>query len=231
MIERFHRHLKSSIKCNHQTDRWTEVLPLILLGIRAALKEDLGCTTAEMVYGSTLRLPGEFFIPATDHHSDPADFVSRLRDVMTDLRAPPVRPQQRATYISKALHSCSHVFVRRDAVKKPLQPPYDGPYKVLQKTEKFYLLEMRGKSDTVSIDRLKPAFMEATPPVATTSPPKQSTLLPKESMPPTHPPLPPTPSIKPPATPATTISPKPTAPLTRMTRAGRTVKWPDKLNL
>ena len=96
MIERFHRHLKSALKCNQQPDRWSEALPFVLLGIRSTLKEDLGCTTAEMVYGSTLRLPGEFFTPAPDHNSDPTDCVSRLKDVMADLRAPPVRPQHRS---------------------------------------------------------------------------------------------------------------------------------------
>ena len=30
------------------------VNPLILLGIRCTLKEDLHCTTAELVYGTTL---------------------------------------------------------------------------------------------------------------------------------------------------------------------------------
>ena len=36
-------------------------LPLVLLGIRTALKDDLHCSTAELVYGTTLCLPGEFF--------------------------------------------------------------------------------------------------------------------------------------------------------------------------
>lgn len=40
-----------------------DALPLVLLGIRTALKEDIASTAAEMVYGTTLRLPGEFFTP------------------------------------------------------------------------------------------------------------------------------------------------------------------------
>ena len=44
--------------------KWTKALPLIMLGIRTALKEDLQCSTAELVYGTTLRLPGEFLIQA-----------------------------------------------------------------------------------------------------------------------------------------------------------------------
>ncbi|GFV94129.1 retrovirus-related Pol polyprotein from transposon 17.6 [Trichonephila clavipes] len=37
MIEELHRPLKSAIKC-HATERWTEVLPIILLDLRASLK-------------------------------------------------------------------------------------------------------------------------------------------------------------------------------------------------
>ncbi|GFU43363.1 integrase catalytic domain-containing protein [Trichonephila clavipes] len=40
MIEELHRPLKSAIKC-HATERWTEVLPIILLGLRASPKEDI----------------------------------------------------------------------------------------------------------------------------------------------------------------------------------------------
>lgn len=50
MVERFHRQLKAAIKC-HKTEAWTEVLPVILLGIRAAWKEYIGATFAEMTYG------------------------------------------------------------------------------------------------------------------------------------------------------------------------------------
>ncbi|GFX92432.1 transposon Tf2-11 polyprotein [Trichonephila clavipes] len=57
MIEELHRPLKSAIKC-HATERWTEVLPIILLGLRASLKEDILCTPAELVFGTTIRLPG-----------------------------------------------------------------------------------------------------------------------------------------------------------------------------
>ncbi|GFU15630.1 hypothetical protein TNCV_3615491 [Trichonephila clavipes] len=57
MIEELHRPLKSAIKC-HVTERWTEVLPIILLGLRASLKEDILCTPAELNFGTTIRLPG-----------------------------------------------------------------------------------------------------------------------------------------------------------------------------
>jgi len=59
MVERLHRQLKAAIKA-HQTEAWTKVLPIILLGIRATWKEDIKSTPAEMVYGEPIRLPGQF---------------------------------------------------------------------------------------------------------------------------------------------------------------------------
>ncbi|GFU08796.1 retrovirus-related Pol polyprotein from transposon 17.6 [Trichonephila clavipes] len=59
MIEELHRPLKSAIQC-HATERWTEVLPIILLGLRAHLKEDILCTPAELVLGPLFDCQGRF---------------------------------------------------------------------------------------------------------------------------------------------------------------------------
>lgn len=60
LVERFHRQLKAAIKC-HADESWTDALPVILLGIRAAFREDLDASVAELVFGESIRLPGEFF--------------------------------------------------------------------------------------------------------------------------------------------------------------------------
>ncbi|GFV97450.1 hypothetical protein TNCV_2039581 [Trichonephila clavipes] len=41
---------------------------------------------------------------------------------------------------------------------RPLQQPYDGPFKVLQRKDKVFFLDINGKRVSVSIDRCKPAF-------------------------------------------------------------------------
>lgn len=56
MIEWFHRQLKAALKYQPNLTNWVSSLPLTLLGIRTALKEDLQCTAAELVYGTTLRI-------------------------------------------------------------------------------------------------------------------------------------------------------------------------------
>ena len=39
---------------------WTTKSPAVLLGIQLAVKETLGGSATEMIYGTTLRLPGDF---------------------------------------------------------------------------------------------------------------------------------------------------------------------------
>ena len=92
-VERFHQQLKASLKAH--ADPWSEKLAWVLLGIRSVLKEDLHCTAAELVYSTTLHLPGEFFnstghtdTPDLTGHTDTPDrasYVAKLRVSMKQL--------------------------------------------------------------------------------------------------------------------------------------------------
>ncbi|GFU09911.1 retrovirus-related Pol polyprotein from transposon 17.6 [Trichonephila clavipes] len=157
MIEELHHPLKSAIKC-HATERWTEVLPIILLGLRASLKEDILCTPAELVFGTTIRLPGEMF-DSSKPDDDVVNFVSKLKSHMQSLHPkPPKHHGKRPVFIHPGLLEATHVFLRRDMLRRPLQQPYDGPFKVLQRKDKVFFLDINGKRVSVSIDRCKPAF-------------------------------------------------------------------------
>ena len=100
---------------------------------------------------------------------DPSDYVSQLRTHMQRIRPPPPRLSQRNSHVSEALATATHVFIRRDAVRKPLQPPYDGPYSVLKRTDKHFTVDINGRKDTVSVDRLKPAHLDNDIPYPTPS--------------------------------------------------------------
>lgn len=79
-------------------------------------------------------------------------------------RVRPVQPRlQRRTpiYVPHDLRTSTHVFVRRDTVRKPLQQPYDGPFRVVERRDKHFVLDLGGRTDTVSVDRLKPAHLAA----------------------------------------------------------------------
>ena len=202
IIERFHRQLKASLKAQVSPTHWADSLPLVLLGIRAALKDDIHCSAAELVYGTTLRLPGEFFHDGDNTETyDPAAYAARLRSTMQKLQATPVRSQpQRKVHVCKDLPSCTHVFVRNDTVRKPLQQPYTGPHQVLKRSEKQYTVDFNGRHEVISLDRLKPAHME------------QST----------------TEDMDDDFSPPTSEEPRP--PNQRITRSGRHVHWPERLS-
>lgn len=159
LIERLHRQLKAAIVC-HATDSWTEALPLVLLGIRSAFKEDIQASTAELVYGETLRLPGEFFVAPPNMTTDVTDFVGRLRSIANNMRPQPAsRHSKKSIFIFKDLATSSHVYLREDALRGSLQPAYTGPHLVLERGDKTFKLLIKNKPVKVSIDRIKPAYI------------------------------------------------------------------------
>ena len=80
---------------------------------------------------------------------------------MQALKATPPRLVADPTVdVSNTLHGATHVFIRHDATRKPLQPPYDGPYRVLDRSTNFYTVDIKGRQDTVAISRLKPAYLD-----------------------------------------------------------------------
>ncbi|BHF82425.1 hypothetical protein SprV_0802556300 [Sparganum proliferum] len=175
LVERLHHQLKSALMSQTESATWGVKLPLVLLGIRSSVKEDIQCTAAEIVYGTPIRLPGEFVQPSTTNTNISSTFVQQLKQRMAQLRPTRTRRTSNYVFVHEDLKSVPFVFVRHDAVRKPLCPPYDGPYKVVQRKDKFYVLQKADKTDTVSIDRLKPAYLECLPSISAPSiPPTMS---------------------------------------------------------
>lgn len=160
LVERWHRSMKAALMARCNTLHWASELSTILLGLRTALREDTGTSAAEILYGTSLRLPGEFYV-TSQSEPDESEYVQKLRHVMKAMRPAPTTPhtENRSTFVSKDLATCSHVFVRNDAVRKPLSPPYDGPYPVILRNEKTYTLKLPTRTTVINIDRLKPAHI------------------------------------------------------------------------
>ena len=164
IIERFHRQLKASLMARLNGPNWHDDLPIVMLGIRTSLKEDFKCSSAELVYGTTFRLPGEFVCHNQTASVDPTMFLGRLREVMHKQHPVPTQHHgKRSSYVPHSLTDATYVFVRHDAVKAPLQRPYDGPFLVVKRNEKYFTINKNGSYDTVSLDRLKPAFIDQGP--------------------------------------------------------------------
>ena len=132
-----------------------------------------------MIYGTTLRLPGEFTKQYTvDANTDLENYSDKLRVAMSRLRlCPPRDTQQNNIFQYKEIATCTHVFLRRIAIAPPLTAPYDGPYEVVARSGRVMKILMKGKVETVSLDRVKPAHLECEPTTGTniqhTTPNKQ----------------------------------------------------------
>nr|CDS29753.1 gag pol polyprotein [Hymenolepis microstoma] len=75
LVERFQRQLKPTIISTSSVPYWAEHLPNILLSFRNTIKGDLGYCSAELVLGTTLRLPGEMIFDSQDQISvDPSPY-------------------------------------------------------------------------------------------------------------------------------------------------------------
>lgn len=220
LVERLHRHLKAAIMAHSDID-WVHALPLVLLGIRSAFKEDIKATSSEMVYGETLRLPFELFSSNLENKNldVTSSFLSSLREFMSRLRpAPASRHCQPGVFVFKELSKCSHVFLKEGPILKALQPPYTGPYEVIDRDEKTITLKIRNKPTKVSIDRVKPAFILQNE-VTTQVPVPVTTSVPASTPVPVSTPI------------AESVPAKPTPTSEYTTRSGRRVKFRQILNL
>ena len=115
MVECFHRQLKAAIMAHESPNPWTITLPEVglLLGVRSAVKELLCRSAAEIIYGTTLRLPGEFTEQYTvDAHTDihtemhTDNYSDKLRVAMSHLRlCPPYDTPQKDIFQYKELET------------------------------------------------------------------------------------------------------------------------------
>ena len=78
MVERFNRSLKTALKARLTGNNWVEKLPWVLLGLRTAPKKDLGHSSAKLVYGEPLTVPGEFTLPQASPWSA-SEFLTAFR--------------------------------------------------------------------------------------------------------------------------------------------------------
>ena len=180
LVERFHRRLKEALLAlgSEEPEDWFWKLPCVMLSIRTTLKPDIGASPADLVFGEGLAVPGELLpsTPSSDGQlqrqrlaalSDLRLEVARLQPVQTSAHRVPL------VHLPEALEDCSHVFVRRgnNGLHASLASPYVGPFRVVERNSFNFKIAVPGRGDeTVSINRVKPAYCsiedaeEAAPP-------------------------------------------------------------------
>ncbi|VDP78913.1 unnamed protein product [Schistosoma curassoni] len=79
---------------------------------------------------------------------------------MRSVKPASTRPQSTDVFVQPDLRYGTHVFVRRDSHRRPFESAYEGPFKVLQRESKYYIVDKNGINDNISIDRLKAAYLK-----------------------------------------------------------------------
>jgi hypothetical protein len=125
-------------------------------GLRAAPKEDSAVSSAEIVFGAPLTLPGQFLPEDSAAVTGPAQVSHQNGGLPTR----PLTYAQAAATPRPALMAARFVYVRRSSTAPPLTPLYQGPFRVVRAGPKFFKLQIGGKEESVSVDlsvdRLKP---------------------------------------------------------------------------
>ena len=218
IIERFHRTLKSAIMA--RKTNWLLALPIVLLGYRMSPNSS-NFSPFTAVTGSHMLTPYPMISQESSilsNNDTLQKFISEMQSLDFYQFSPGDCHSVPPTYIPKDLFSAPKVWLRIDRVRRPLEAPYSGPFEVLKRADKYFILQLPQGETSVSIDRLKPAYLPP-PPI----PIKHKVQTPKNSSPPIVTPsstpdsLPP--NVQPPLSAQTPIK----APVT--TRYGRNVKF------
>jgi hypothetical protein len=141
-----------------------------MLGLRAAPKDDSGVSAAELTFRATLRLPGELVGAAAATEVLAAELQSDCSSFMPL----PLRACSYAKVAGKqlgGLQAAKLVYIRRGGVQPAMAAKYDGPYVVLERRDKYFVLHAGDRAEKVTVDRLKPNL--GADPVPPPAPPKR----------------------------------------------------------
>jgi hypothetical protein len=118
-------------------------------------------SSAEALFGQPLVLPGEVGLGS---ESPPLAFNTELASPGPSVTCQPCTYAEVVTGPPNlGLQAASFVYVKRGGPGSPLAPAYAEPYRVLRLGPKFFVLEVGGQQETVSVDRLKPHSGKSSP--------------------------------------------------------------------
>ena len=140
-LERWHRCLKNSLRSRLLgRQNWVAELPWVLLGLRAAPNLDTGVSPALMVTGQLPALPGHLVIPRDDipNHSAFSERLSEAKRAQPFIGNPWHGGESSLHYTLQNLAEAAEVLVRRDRLQSSLAPKFDGPFRVVSRSNKQF---------------------------------------------------------------------------------------------
>lgn len=142
----------------HLGQQWIRVLSTVLLGLRSNVL-DSGVSPSQYLYGTTLKIPGEFILPE-EFALDPQIFLEEFREHMRQVKPAPVEHRQkRKIFFHKNIDSCTHVFLTVGTSRRSLECLYSGPHKVLERiSDRIYEIDVNGCKRRVSVEISSPTI-------------------------------------------------------------------------
>ena len=155
IIERLHRTIKAAIIARKQN--WFTALPVVMLGLRISPTAN-GYSPFTNLTGTFMLVPHPIFssenIPCNKDTT--RILIEDMQKVNFGSNAEGVLNSKSRVYVPKDLKICEKVWVRIDRVKKSLEAPYSGPFDIVERYDKYFVVPFPSGSKSVSIDRLKP---------------------------------------------------------------------------
>ena len=163
LIERPHRQINTTIRCNLQHKHWSGQLKFIQLCWNNTSIEGSAFTPHQLTFGYSARLPSDFLegtrplaLPQNLDQSttELLHIMSALSPVRTTHNNTPAKP-----FVFKDLATCKSVWLRDMGPDHKYTNRHRGPYKVIERHPTYFVLEDdSGKPSKQSIELLKPAY-------------------------------------------------------------------------
>ena len=162
-VERYHRTMKASIMASNMP--WTQALPVVVFAHRITPNEN-GISPFQLVTGTNALVPA--CVKSQTNQKFTREFVSKLAQNLQHLQFENYDEKEKrktTVFVPKEMQTAEYVWMRVDRTKRPLEAPYTGPHKVLQRTNKVVKLQLNNRESWVSLDRVKPCIMNASTPL------------------------------------------------------------------
>lgn len=161
LLEGYHHKLKNSLRALADPN-WSERIPIINLIWNNVIREDGLYSPSQIVFGTNLLLPNDFFEDPIDAKlvSKPTlDLIRKYMSDMSTLRSTETNLHRNRFpgIISKDLQSNPFVFEVEHS-RTGINPTYRGPFEVLDRKESYFTIQKPTGPSNVSIQHLKPAY-------------------------------------------------------------------------
>lgn len=128
---------------------------MVLLHLRAAVKNDLKYAHFELAFGTLPVLPGTI-LPRNELVMEPEIFAHAFQTVnFPDPTQPRWHKADRVRNVKFEFSKSNQVLVKRE-VKRPLETTYTGPHQIISKHDRSFKVKMNREEKIIWLERLKP---------------------------------------------------------------------------